>query len=78
MTGPSDIGDADIETPFDHGPPRIIDCFNGDDFLGSVAIGRSIRAVRPDGSEISTFDSIEEARAAVVRDAFSRAEAASW
>ena len=38
--------------------------------LGHIAIGRSIRAITPDGIEIGTFPTQEEARAAVVRRAF--------
>lgn len=58
------------ETPFDNGEPRVIDVYNSDDWLGSVCVGLTIRAVTPDGVEIGTFPTIEEARAAVVRAAF--------
>lgn len=62
--------DAAGESPFDHGEPRVIDVFNGGDLLGRVAIGRSIRAIRPDGIELGRFATEEEARRAVVRAAF--------
>ena len=58
------------ETPYDHGEPRIISVYNGQDHLGSVAIGRSIRALTPDGEEIGRFATQEEARRAVVTAAF--------
>jgi hypothetical protein len=66
------MSDQDVvtSTPFDHGPPRVIDIFNGDDFLGSVCIGRSIRAVTPTGEEIGRFETVEFGRAAVVRAAY--------
>lgn len=61
------------ETAFDHGAPGVVAIYNGRDFLGSVAVGRSIRAIRPDGSEIGKFETREAARRAVVRDAFGMA-----
>ncbi len=63
-------GDDLGETAFDHGEPRVVSIYNGLDHLGDVCIGRSIRAVRPDGTEIGRYDTQEEARRAVVRDAF--------
>jgi hypothetical protein len=63
-------GDDLGETAFDHGEPNVIDIYNGLDKLGAVAIGRSIRAIRPDGTEIGRFATKEEARRAVVRAAF--------
>ena len=65
MTGPSDIG----EPAYDHGEPHVRSIYNGKDWLGDVNVGRSIRATRPDGSEIGVYTSVEEARAAIVRDA---------
>ena len=64
----------DGETPFDHGAPGVIAVYNGRDHLGSVAIGRSIRAVTPEGVEIGVFATKDEARAAVVQDAFARVQ----
>jgi hypothetical protein len=66
MSGPSDLGKSD----HDHGPPRVIGIYNGSDHLGNVCIGRSIRAVTPDGVEIGTFVTEAEARKAVVKAAF--------
>ncbi len=58
------------ETAFDHGEPQVIAVYNGLDHLGDVCMGRSIRAVRPDGTEIGRFATKEEARRAVVHAAF--------
>ena len=58
------------KTAYDHGEPNVIAVYNGLDHLGSIAIGRSIRAVTPDGVEIGKFETKEEARRAVVRAAF--------
>ncbi len=58
------------ETAYDHCEPNVIAIFNGSDHLGSIAIGRSIRAITPDGVEIGRYASKEEARRAVVLAAF--------
>ena len=60
----------EIQTDHDHGPPRYITIYNGDDVLGGIAVGRTIRAVTPDGVEIGKFETIDLARLAVVRVAF--------
>ena len=62
----SDIGESD----YDHGEPRIMSVYNGCDLLGHLAIARTIRAITPDNIEIGTFETQEEARAAVVRHSF--------
>jgi hypothetical protein len=64
--------DRQGETAFDHSAPGVIAVYNGRDHLGSIAVGRSIRAVTPDGNEIGTYATKDEARAAVVRAAFDR------
>jgi hypothetical protein len=61
-----DIG----ETAFDHGEPCVISIYNGSDLLGYVGVGRSIRAVTPDGLEIGRYSTKEEARRAVVLAAY--------
>ncbi len=58
------------ETAYDHGEPNVIAIYNGLDHLGSIAIGRSIRAITSDGDEIGRFATKEEARRAVVLAAF--------
>ena len=64
-TSPNGIGSS----PEDNGRPRVLDLYDASGLLGSVAIGRSIRAIRPNGSEIGTFDTVEAARRAVVLSA---------
>lgn len=58
------------ETAHDHGEPRVISVYNGRDHLGDVCIGRSIRAVTPDGIEIGRYATLAEARRAVVLAAY--------
>jgi hypothetical protein len=71
MNGVGGADDALGETAYDHGEPRVIAVYNGRDFLGSIAIGRSIRAITPDGIEIGRYGTQEEARRAIVLAAFS-------
>jgi len=59
------------ETDHDHGEPRFVTILNGDDLLGHIAIARSIRALDALNVEIGKFETEAEARAAVVRHAFS-------
>jgi hypothetical protein len=61
-----ELGESDHE----YGEPRVVAIYNGLDHLGNVCIGRSIRAVTPDGIEIGVFPTEAEARKAVVRTAF--------
>jgi hypothetical protein len=60
-------------TAFDYGEPHVRSVYDGRTHVGD-SVGRSIRATRPDGTEIGVFDTIEEPRASVVRDAYSRPE----
>jgi hypothetical protein len=57
------------ETADDDGPVRVISVYACGTHLGNVNVGRSIRAVRPDRSEIGTFPTVPEAWRTVVRAA---------
>jgi hypothetical protein len=59
------------ESSWDHGEPRFVSVFNGADLLGHIAIGRSIRALDAFNVELGSYPTEAEARAAVVRHAFS-------
>lgn len=54
------------ETAYDHGEPRVISVYKGRDHLGDICIGRSIRAVTPDGIEIGRYATQDEARRAIL------------
>jgi len=66
------LGEALGESAWDNGEPRVIEIYNGDDRLGAVCIGRSIRAVDSYGFELGKFATVEDGRRAVVRHAFAK------